>query len=59
MNRILAAATLTVALWGLKRWLDARYVRIPRAPHSPTETWENEGGALLSPAPAVSSGHPR
>ena len=59
MNRIIAAATLTVALWGLKRWLDRRYVRIPQAPHNPTETWENEGGALLSPAPAESSPHPR
>ena len=59
MNRIIAAATLTIALWGFKRWLDHRYVRIPPAPHSPTESWENEGGALLSPAPAESAGTPR
>ena len=46
MNRIIAAAALTAALWGLKRWLDQRYVQIGHTKHNPTETWENEGGAL-------------
>ena len=59
MNRIVAAAALAVGLWGLKRWLDQRYVRIPPTPHNPTETWENEGGALLSPAPAQPHRTPR
>ena len=51
MNRIIAAAALMAAFWGLKRWLDHRYVQIGHAARNPTETWENEGGAL-PPHPA-------
>jgi hypothetical protein len=46
MNRIITAAAVAAALWGLKRWLDHRYVQIGHAARNPTETWENEGGAL-------------
>jgi hypothetical protein len=46
MNRIIAAATLATALWAVKRWLDHRYVQIGHTVRNPTETWENEGGAL-------------
>ena len=46
MHRIIAAAALAAARWGLKRWLDHRYVQIGHAARNPTETWENEGGAL-------------
>ncbi len=49
MNRIVAAAALTVAIWGIKRWLDQRSAQLPTAPHNPHETWENEGGTV-SPA---------
>jgi hypothetical protein len=49
MNRIVAAAALIVAIWGIKRWLDQRSARIPIAPHNPHETWENEGGAVSNP----------
>ena len=49
MNRIVAAAALTMAIWGIKRWLDQRETRIARAPHNPTEAWENEGGAVSNP----------
>jgi len=50
MQRIIAAVVLAAALWGFKRWLDRRYVRIGHAARNPTETWENEGGSL-SPDP--------
>jgi hypothetical protein len=50
MKSIIAAAALGAALWGLKRWLDGRYAQIGHTVH-PTETWENEGGAL-PPHPA-------
>ena len=49
MNRIVAAAAITVAIWGITRWLEQRSARMPAAPHNPTETWENEGGAVSSP----------
>jgi hypothetical protein len=49
MNRIIAAAALAAAVWGLARWLDRRYARLRKEPHNPTERWENEGGALTSP----------
>lgn len=51
MKSIIAAAALGAALWGLKRWMDRRYVQIGHAARDPTETWENEGGAL-PPHPA-------
>ena len=46
MHRIITAAALAAALWGLKRWLDHRYVQIGHTARNPTETWENEGGAV-------------
>jgi hypothetical protein len=46
MNRIIAAAALTAALWALKRWLARRRVPNAHATRDPTEAWENEGGAL-------------
>jgi hypothetical protein len=49
MNRIIAAAALTAALWALIRWLARRRVPIADATRDPTETWENEGGALSLP----------
>jgi len=55
MNRIVSAAALTVALWGLARWLDRRYVREHADPNSPTERWENEGGPVSSPGWTQSS----
>jgi hypothetical protein len=55
MNRIVAAAALTVAVWSLTRGPDRRYVRAHSEPHNPTERWENEGGALSSPAWTQSS----
>ena len=58
MNRIVAAAALAVAIWGIKRWLDQLGARMPIAPHNPTETWENEGGAITSPAWTQSSQAP-
>ena len=48
MNRIVTAAALAAALWGFKRWLDQRYVRAPALVRNPTESWENEGGALVT-----------
>jgi hypothetical protein len=51
MNRLIAAAMLAGVVWGLKRWLDYRYVQIERSARHPAETWENEGGAL-PPHPA-------
>jgi len=48
MHRILTAAALVAALWGLKRWLDHRYVQVGHAARHPTETWENEGGTVSS-----------
>jgi hypothetical protein len=59
MNRIVTAAAIAVALWGLKRWLDQGRARSPIAQHSPTETWENEGGAVSSRARTQSSEAPR
>ena len=55
MNRIIAAAAVTIAVWGLTRWLGRQFVRNRPEPHSPTESWENEGGALSSPAWTQSS----
>ena len=46
MNRIITAAALTVALYGVKRWFDRRNFQLRVAPPNPTESWENEGGAL-------------
>jgi hypothetical protein len=46
MKRLITAAALGAALWGIKRWLDQPYVRAPQVTHHPTESWENEGGAL-------------
>ena len=46
MNRVIAAAALAATVWGVKRWLDHRYVQIAPGARNPTETWENEGGAL-------------
>ena len=46
LNRVIAAAAVAATVWGVKRWLDHRYVQIASAARSPTETWENEGGAL-------------
>ena len=46
MHRIIIATALAAALWGLKRWLDRRYVQVGRATRNPTDTWENEGGAV-------------
>lgn len=51
MKSIIAVAALGAAIWGLKRWLDRRYVQIGHTARNPTETWENEGGAL-HPHPA-------
>ena len=59
MNRIIAAAALSIAVWGLARWLDRRYARARPEPHNPTERWENEGGAVSSPAWTQSSQAPR
>jgi hypothetical protein len=50
MHRIITAAVLTAVLWGLKRWLDHRYVQVGHVARNPTETWENEGGTV-SPSP--------
>ena len=58
MNRIVAAAALTVAIWGIKRWLDKHSAPMPIAPHNPTETWENEGGTVSNPAWTQSSQAP-
>jgi hypothetical protein len=49
MNRIIAAAAVTLAVWGVTRWLGRWHARNRPEPHSPTERWENEGGALSSP----------
>jgi flagellar motor component MotA len=46
MKRILAAAVLAAAIFGIKRWMDQRYPRIAQRHRNPTESWENEGGAL-------------
>jgi hypothetical protein len=46
MNRILAAAALAVALYGIKRWIGQRSTQIDQRHRNPTESWENEGGAL-------------
>lgn len=51
MHRIIAAAALAAAFWALKRWLDRRYAQIGHAARNPTETWENEGGALSANSP--------
>ena len=51
MYRIFTAAALAASLWTLMRWLDSRTARTLRAPRAPTESWENEGGAL-APHPA-------
>jgi hypothetical protein len=60
MNRIIAAAAVTIAVWGLTRLLGRRFVRNnPEQHHSPTERWENEGGALSSPAWTQTSKAPR
>ena len=48
MNRIITAAALTVALYGVKRWIDRRYLQARPALPNPTESWENEGGSLRS-----------
>lgn len=46
MHRMITATALAAVLWGLKRWLDHRYVQVAHAARAPTETWENEGGAV-------------
>ncbi|MEO8303274.1 MAG: hypothetical protein ABI724_04085 [Betaproteobacteria bacterium] len=46
MSRILAVAALATAIFGLKRWLDQRYLKVPQRPRNPAESWENEGGAV-------------
>ena len=51
MNRIFAVVALATAVFGLKRWLDQRYLRVPQRPRNPTETWENEGGAVAPHPP--------
>ena len=56
MKRIVAAAALAAAFWAIAHWLDRRYPRIANATHDATETWENEGGALVSrPSGATNS----
>jgi hypothetical protein len=55
MNRIVAAAAVIIAIWGLKRLFDQPSARSPIAPHNPHETWENEGGAVPSEAWTQSS----
>jgi hypothetical protein len=57
MNRVIAAAALAAAAWGVKRWLDQRYVQIAPAQRNQTETWENEGGALSPHAAGTLSTH--
>jgi len=59
MNRIIAAAVLTVAIWNLARWLDRQYARAHPELRDPTERWENEGGALASTAWTQGSQAPR
>ena len=51
MKRIVFAAALAAAFWGLQRWLDRGRRRAAQATLHPTESWENEGGAL-APNPA-------
>ena len=51
MKRIVFAAVLAAALWGLQRWFDGGRRRSAQAKVPPTEFWENEGGAL-APNPA-------
>jgi hypothetical protein len=46
MKRIVTAAALAATFWALKQWLEYRYSRNPRGSREPTESWENEGGAL-------------
>ena len=46
MHRIIIATAHAAVLWGVKRWLDHRYVQVAHAARAPTETWENEGGAV-------------
>ena len=46
MKRIVAAAAVAAALWGIKHWYDYHRRRSGRSPHHDTESWENEGGAL-------------
>jgi hypothetical protein len=43
MKRIIIAAALAAAFWGYRRWLAREAAQ--STPH-PTESWENEGGAL-------------
>ena len=59
MNRIIAAAAVAIAVWGLTRLLGRQFVRNHPEPHSPTERWENEGGALSSSAWTQTSKAPR
>jgi hypothetical protein len=50
VNRIIAAAALAAAVLAIARWLDLRYARVPAEPRDPTESWENEGGAVSFPS---------
>jgi hypothetical protein len=49
MNRFIAVAALTGAVWAVAHWLDRRSARTHLEVRNPTERWENEGGALSSP----------
>jgi hypothetical protein len=51
MKRIVVAAAMAAAVWGLRRWIDYQRARMTRMPAHSTESWENEGGAL-EPHPA-------
>jgi hypothetical protein len=46
MKHIFIAATLATAFWGLTRWLGRRHGQFAKSTRYPTESWENEGGAL-------------
>ena len=46
MKRIVAAAAVAVAVWGIKHWFDHYRRRAASSPHHDHESWENEGGAL-------------
>ena len=46
MKRIVAAAAVAVAVWGIKHWYTYHRNRTSKAARHETESWENEGGAL-------------
>lgn len=50
-KRLVTAAAMAAAVWALRRWIEYYRARTARLPAHPTESWENEGGAL-APHPA-------